>query len=78
MTELNSDQIVNLSVLDLNDEYFVQKGIRPLFGKYSKKFMRLMVSKERKSRGEYVDVHKSNEDQRQGNVINVGGAGKLP
>lgn len=58
MTELSDADIRRINTLAYTDAYLREKGIRPVFGVYTHKFMRLMVSRNRKSRGEYVDVHK--------------------
>ena len=57
MTELSDKDIVDIGTLNLNDRYLMRRGFRPAFADYTHKYMRLMVSKERKSRGEYVEVH---------------------
>ena len=57
MTELSEEDIGDIGTLNLNDRYLARRGFRPAFADYTHKFMRLQVSKERKSRGEYVNVH---------------------
>ena len=58
MSELTDDNIRQILTLSMNDKYLSEHGIKPIFDYYTHKFMRLMVSKDRKSRSEYVDVHK--------------------
>ena len=65
MTELSDRDIKLALVLYMNDEYLLNrhKMDSPIYAGYLQKFMRLMVSKDRKSRGEYVDVHKAELEQ---------------
>lgn len=69
MTELDVNDIKLMLTLHENDRHLLSKyGLRsPVFASYMQKFMRLMVSKDRKSRGEYVDVHKAELQQEQHN-----------
>ena len=74
MTELSDKDIRDILVLQTNDKYLLGRGIDPIFGFYTHKFMRLMVSRNRKSREEYVNVHKADEMVDQlGRLRGVGG-----
>lgn len=68
-TELNHDEIKIISTLKFNDEYLAGKGLKPFFMKYYNNYMRLMISKDRKSRQEFVEMNKS-EKQESGVTIN--------
>lgn len=60
-TELNQDEIVIINKLDYNDYLLQQAGLRPVFYRFSKGFMILKVSKDRKAREEYVNAHNQNK-----------------
>lgn len=76
-TELTSDEVRHINTLAFTDQYLKSRGIRrPIYEKYYLKFMRLMVSHERKSRKEYVDVNKSDRETQQ--VFNMGSPGMTP
>lgn len=72
MTELSSEEIRLLLALNENNAFLSSLGIRPVFSGLSQKFMRLQVSKERKSRMEYVDVHKADEMRTQKKIDGPG------
>lgn len=65
MTELNTVQIESANALLHNDQYLAEFGIQQIFTPYVKRFFKLQVSKERKSRGEYVQVHKAELEREQ-------------
>ena len=72
-TELSEDEVKLCTALLYNDDYLASKGIRPVYGSYVQRFMRLQVSKNRQSRKEYVDVHRAAQPD---NFVD--GGGQLP
>lgn len=75
-TELEHDEIKIISTLKFNDEYLISKGLNPFFIKYYNNYMRLMISKDRKSRQEFVEMNKSEKPESNvhinSNVPNMG------
>lgn len=63
MSELSQVQIQLVNALDYTDGFLRELEIPPLFSPLTHKFMRLQVSKDRKSRGEYVEVNKAEEQR---------------
>ncbi len=64
MSEVNANEIRMLVTLHETDRFLLDNGLRsPVYASYANKFLRLMVSKDRKSRAEYVDVHKAEEQR---------------
>lgn len=62
-TELSDDETKLVTVLKMNDSFLESKGLTPFYSKYYNNFMHLRVSKDRKGRTEYVDIHrKDNSD----------------
>jgi len=58
-TDLTNEEIGIITTLFFNDSFLKKKGLKPLFINYYYKFMRLKVSKDRKSRGEFVSINRS-------------------
>lgn len=57
-TELNDEEIVLLNKIKINYEFLLGKRIDNIYKKYMDYFMRLKISKERRSRAEFVDVNR--------------------
>ena len=77
-TDLNDNDIKNISSMYYNDLFLKRMGFKPIFCNYYLKFMRLRISKDRQSRKEFVNVNKSdNSDETLGklgdlsNIINT-------
>lgn len=62
-TELSEQKIVLINTLHENDIFLESKGLKPLFKSYYEKHMRLLISKDRKSRGEFVEVEKGKREE---------------
>ena len=79
-TELSIQEIVILNKLEMNNLYLKSKGIKPVFAEFIKNYERLKISLDRKSRGEFVNLNKSNntDDILNGmsNLSNISGAKK--
>jgi hypothetical protein len=79
-TELSIQEIVILNKLEMNNLYLKSKGIKPVFSEFIKNYERLKISLDRKSRGEFVNLNKSNntDDILNGmsNLSNIAGAKK--
>ncbi len=69
-TELNAEELRQVNTLYVNDKFLLEWGLKPVFGLYYNKFMRLMISFERKSRGEYVKI---NTRDRSDETLNLAG-----
>ena len=61
-TEVTDDEIKLISTLKTFDDFLISKEIKPVYNNYVNFFLRLKISKDRKSRGEYVDVNKNKQD----------------
>lgn len=62
-TDLTHEQITLINTLHENDLFLAEKGLKPVFNSYYEKHMRLLISKERKSRGEFVDVERGRKER---------------
>jgi len=58
-SDLTNEDIRNINSLYLNDLYLEKIGLKPIFKDYYHKFMRLVISKDRKSRQEFVNLNKN-------------------
>lgn len=61
-TDLDINRIVLINTLHENDLFLMEKGLKPVFRSYYEKHLRLLISKDRKSRTEYVDVNKNKQE----------------
>src|SRR6056297_2190665 len=61
--DLNKNAIPILAVLKFNDEFLKSRGLEPIFSQWVNPYMRLRISKERKSRGEFVSINKAGQDE---------------
>jgi hypothetical protein len=61
-TQLSEEELRAVAVLQTNDKYLFEKGVRGVYANYIQSFMRLKISLDRQSRKEYVEVNK-NENQ---------------
>lgn len=57
-SDLTIDEIKDITSLSFNDSYLENVGLEKVFETYYKKYMRLVISKDRKSRGEFVQLNK--------------------
>jgi len=75
-TDLTEARIALVNTLHENDLFLVSRGLKPVFKSYYEKHLRLLISKDRKSRGEFVDVEKGkSDDVDAGNILNkLGGS----
>src|SRR6056297_2492394 len=62
-TDLSDKEINLIATLKFNDEFLKSKGLSPLFNRYYRNYMRLKVSKDRKSREEFVKINKSDDKE---------------
>ena len=76
-TDLQAEEIVLLNNLMWNDNFLKSRGMRPLYESFTTSFMRLKISLERKSRGEFVDMNRSDRTEetlnRLGTLSNIKG-----
>lgn len=71
-TELSDDETKLITVLKMNDDFLESHGLTPFYKKYYNNFMHLRVSKDRKGRTEYVDIHrKDNSDSTLNKLQNI-------
>ena len=56
-TDLTIEEIHYINVLMVNDEFLKSKGLKPVFKIFYEEFMRLKVSLNRQSRGEFVRIN---------------------
>ena len=80
-TELQFREVTLICALISNDDFLVSKGIKPVYEEYINKYMRLKVSLDRKSRGEFVTMNTNQENanktlENASNLNNILGAKK--
>ncbi|MGV9141418.1 MAG: hypothetical protein ACOC1X_00610 [Promethearchaeota archaeon] len=62
-TELSDKEIALITTLKFNDMILQNKGLKAVFSNYYNKYMRLKVSRERKSREEFVNLNKESTQE---------------
>jgi hypothetical protein len=62
-THLTDEEISLLNVLSFNDALLKSRGLKPIFSKFTYKYMRLKVSKDRLSRQEFVGINKVDKSE---------------
>ncbi len=62
-TDLNEKKITLINTLHENDKFLQDRGLKPVFKSYYEKHMRLLISRDRKSRSEFVDVEKGRREE---------------
>lgn len=62
-TDVNFEEISIISTLKFNDKFLVSKGLKPIFQEYYNDYLRLKVSKDRLSRGEFVKINQANNSE---------------
>ena len=74
-TEVSAEELRLVTVLIADDLFLLKQGLSPVFKNYTQQFLRLMISLERKGRGEYVKINqKDNSDDlinKVGNLDNM-------
>lgn len=60
-TDLSLNEIKDITSLHYNDEYLLSIGMPAMFRGFYEKYMRLVISKERKSRAEFVSINKTDQ-----------------
>lgn len=77
-TDLTEQDIKNINTLFMNDNYLKSIGLKQIFKKYYEKYMRLVISKNRKSRQEFVNLNKNENTEdvidQMSNLSNLTGA----
>jgi hypothetical protein len=63
-TELTDQEIVLIDKIKMNELFLELCGIDNFLHKYLNNYMRLKVSRERKSRGEFVDVNRGENSEK--------------
>jgi hypothetical protein len=69
-TELTNDETKLITVLKMNDIFLESKGLIPIYEQYYNNFMHLRISKDRKGRTEYVDIHRKDNSDSTLNKLN--------
>lgn len=62
-TDLNNEEISHIAILKFNDSFLESKGIKPVFMNFFHDYMRLKVSKDRQSRGEFVKMNRKDDSE---------------
>jgi|SRR6056297_522957 len=62
-TELSEKRIVLINTLHETDIFLLKRGLKPVFKSYYEKQLRLLISKDRQSRKEFVDVEKDKKEE---------------
>lgn len=65
-TDLGIEEIQNINVLMVNDAFLESRGLKPVFKIFYDEFLRLKVSLNRQSRGEFVKI---NSDQKADDLL---------
>ena len=60
-TDLKHEEINYINTLLYNNDLLVSRGLKPVYKDFLQNYMRLKISLDRKSRGEYVDINRSND-----------------
>lgn len=58
-TEINQQEIVLINKLEMNNQFLESKGLKPVFRPFINNYMKLKISLDRKSRGEFVSINKA-------------------
>lgn len=62
-TELGSEEIYYINAMKVYDQILTGHSLNPVFSMFYNTYFRLKVSKERKSRGEFVSVTKADKSE---------------
>lgn len=62
-TELNGEEIYYINAMKMYDTVLNSHGLNSIFAKFYNTYFRLKVSKDRKSRGEFVSVTKADRSE---------------
>lgn len=62
-TDLSEKRIVLINTLHETDIFLKKRGLQPIFQSYYEKQLRLLISKDRQSRKEFVDVEKDKKEE---------------
>jgi len=62
-TDLTEKKIVLINTLYENDLFLIERGLKPVFKTYYEKQLRLLISKDRMSRKEFVEVEKDKKEE---------------
>lgn len=62
-TDLNNDEIVLINNIMFNNKLLKDAGIEEVFSPFIINFMRLKVSKDRQSRGEFVKINRQDNTE---------------
>lgn len=57
-TDLSIKEIVLINKLMFNNEMLRKRGLKPVYNDFLHNYMRLKISLDRKSRGEFVDMNR--------------------
>jgi len=60
-TDLDMQEIGFINNMKLNDDFLISKGLKPVFSYYYNHYLRLKISKDRQSRGEFVRINSSDK-----------------
>lgn len=60
-TDLSIQEIVLINKLLYNNLLLVQKGLKPVYNNFIYQYLRLKISLDRKSRGEFVSVNRGDK-----------------
>jgi len=74
-TELNAQEIYYINAMKMYDELLQEYGIGSIFNKFYNTYFRLKISKDRKSRSEFVKV--SSQDKSDGVMESIRTAGSV-
>jgi hypothetical protein len=59
-TDINWAEIVVINKIMMHNEYLASRGIKGVYDKFLDNYMRLKISLDRKSRGEFVNINRGN------------------
>lgn len=62
-TELDMKEISYINTMQLNDDFLKSRGLNPVFSYFYNHYLRLKISKDRKSRGEFVKINSQDRSE---------------
>ena len=68
-TDLSAEQIVLACKLIWNNDFLARKKLKPVFANYVNEFLRLRISLDRKSRGEFVSINQQNNAEQTTGIL---------
>jgi len=62
-TDLDMKEISYINAMKMNDEFLKSRKLTPVFSYFYNNYLRLKISKDRKSRGEFVQINSQDKSE---------------